>query len=227
MDHNDWPLQALVAGPGGEMESWSDEPVTQEDDDAAIAYFEEQARDVAARSSRVPVDGPTTPHAPAIQLYHSYAVKQVEDPGTVGSAQRLPRTHRRRRRHPPLRRARLSGPVGRRPAARAGIAAADTVHAARELAAEAALRPEWQGARTAVLTGLLRAEFRQHPGLAAILRATGDATLIYDDADSAFWGDNGGNGRNWTGRLLELVRAELHAEQAGIGVPGAHPADRR
>ncbi|MFF6995418.1 hypothetical protein ACFY93_10720 [Streptomyces sp. NPDC008313] len=28
-----------------------------------------------------------------------------------------------------------------------------------------------------------------------------DATLIYDDR-SGFWGDGGGRGRNWTGRLL-------------------------
>jgi hypothetical protein len=47
--------------------------------------------------------------------------------------------------------------------------------------------------------------------------ATDDATLIYDDANSAFWGDNAGRGRNWTGRLLELVRSELHARPAGIG----------
>ncbi|MFE5676735.1 NADAR domain-containing protein [Streptomyces erythrochromogenes] len=61
---------------------------------------------------------------------------------------------------------------------------------------------------------LLRAKYEQHPDLAAILLATGDATLLYDDADSGFWGDNGGRGRNWTGRLLELVRAELLARQA-------------
>ncbi|MEU3828964.1 hypothetical protein AB0F36_27125 [Streptomyces sp. NPDC029080] len=48
------------------------------------------------------------------------------------------------------------------------------------------------------------------------LLATGDATVLYDDADSGFWGDNGGRGRNWTGRLLELVRSELLARRAGI-----------
>ncbi|MFI0968324.1 hypothetical protein ACH4S8_44375 [Streptomyces sp. NPDC021080] len=56
---------------------------------------------------------------------------------------------------------------------------------------------------------LLRAKYEQHPDLAAVLRATGDATLLYDDTDSDFWGDNGGRGRSWTGRLLELGRSEL------------------
>ncbi|MFD8478537.1 hypothetical protein [Kitasatospora sp. NPDC059673] len=37
--------------------------------------------------------------------------------------------------------------------------------------------------------------------------------------DSAYWGDNAGRGRNWSGRLLELVRSELRAEQAGIFEP--------
>ncbi|MEW5529832.1 NADAR family protein [Streptomyces virginiae] len=60
---------------------------------------------------------------------------------------------------------------------------------------------------------LLRAKYEQHPDLAAVLLATGDAALLYDDADSGFWGENGGRGRNWTGRLLELVRAELLAAQ--------------
>jgi hypothetical protein len=46
--------------------------------------------------------------------------------------------------------------------------------------------------------------------------ATDDDTVIYDDMDSVFWGDNAGRGRNWTGPLLELVRSELHARRAGI-----------
>ncbi len=66
------------------------------------------------------------------------------------------------------------------------------------------------------MTGLLRAKYDQHPELAEILLATDDATLIYDDMDSTFWGDNAGRGRNWTGRLLELVRSELHLRRNGI-----------
>ncbi|WP_128979356.1 hypothetical protein [Streptomyces roseicoloratus] len=65
---------------------------------------------------------------------------------------------------------------------------------------------------------LPRATSAQQPGLAAVLVATGDATLLHDDTDSDFWGDNGSRGRNRTGRLLERVRPELPAGQAvGIG----------
>ncbi|WP_374293264.1 hypothetical protein [Streptomyces olivochromogenes] len=47
---------------------------------------------------------------------------------------------------------------------------------------------------------------------------------MHDDADSYFWGDNSGRGRNWMGRLLELVRSELHARQVmGQAGPGGGP----
>ncbi|KUJ65165.1 hypothetical protein ACZ90_50530 [Streptomyces albus subsp. albus] len=92
--------------------------------------------------------------------------------------------------------------------ARAAVAVADTAYAARESAAAATRREGWEDARGAVMTTLLRAKYAQHPDLADILLATDDATLIYDDADSTFWGDNAGRGRNWGGRLLELVRSE-------------------
>lgn len=41
--------------------------------------------------------------------------------------------------------------------------------------------------------------------------------MIYDGiASSGFWGDKAGAGRDWAGRLLELVRSELHARRAEI-----------
>ncbi|MFD4671364.1 NADAR family protein [Lentzea sp. NPDC058450] len=68
-------------------------------------------------------------------------------------------------------------------------------------AVEATVAPQ---ARTAVMARLLRLKFAQHPELAETLKETGTARLIYSDL-STFWG----HGRNWMGRLLELVRAEL------------------
>ncbi|MEV7253867.1 NADAR family protein [Streptomyces cyaneofuscatus] len=65
------------------------------------------------------------------------------------------------------------------------------------------------------MTSLLRAKYDQHPELAKILLATGNSTLVYDDLNSAFSGDNGERGRNWTGRLLELVRSDLHIRHYG------------
>ncbi|MGW1881574.1 NADAR family protein [Streptomyces sp. NPDC001970] len=216
MDRKDWPLRVLVAGPGGQMEDWPDEPVTQEAYDRAVAYLEDRARWIAERPSRLPADGPATPVAPAIQLYHSYPLKPSDDPGKKALRNDYP------------------APIGvdgvtypsvacaywalsaADPDARAAITGADTAADAHRLATDARRRDGWEQARTAVMTGLLRAKYTQHPNLAEILLATGDATLVYDDADSGFWGDNAGRGRNWTGRLLELVRSELHAHRAGI-----------
>jgi len=53
------------------------------------------------------------------------------------------------------------------------------------------------------------AKFRQHPFLARRLVATGDRPLVEHGRDE-FWGDGGdGSGRNWLGRLLVKIRAEL------------------
>ncbi|MFI2345801.1 NADAR family protein [Streptomyces sp. NPDC019443] len=216
MDRKDWPLQVLVAGPGGQVEAWPDEPVTQEDYDEAVAYFEDRAKWIAERPSRIPADGPATPVAPAIQLYQSYPLKPSDDPGTKALRNDYPA---------PIAVDGVTYPTVAHaywalsttdPDAQAAITGADTPFAARGPAADARRRDGWEQARAAVMTGLLRAKYTQHPGLAEILMATGDATLVYNDADSGFWGDNAGRGRNWTGRLLELVRSELHALRAGI-----------
>ncbi|MET9515927.1 NADAR family protein [Streptomyces sp. NPDC002994] len=217
MDRKDWPLQVLVAGPAGERESRPEEPVTQEEYDSAVTYFEERAQWIAERPSRVPADGPTSPHAPAVKLHHSYSTKRLDDPGTTGLRNHyLAPIDVDGVTYPSVAHAYWALSVAD-PQARAAITAADTDYAARALAADATRREGWEQARTAVMTSLLRAKYIQHPSLAEILLATDDATLIYDDADSAFWGDNAGRGRNWTGRLLELVRSELHARRAGIG----------
>jgi predicted NAD-dependent protein-ADP-ribosyltransferase YbiA (DUF1768 family) len=93
-----------------------------------------------------------------------------------------------------------------------GAAAARTL----EAEAEAPRREGWEHARTAVMMQLLHAKYDQNPELAEVLLVTEDATVIYDDMNSAFWGDNAGRGRNWSGRLLELVRSELQARRRGI-----------
>ncbi|MDQ8702582.1 NADAR family protein [Streptomyces sp. LHD-70] len=213
MDRKDGPLQVLVAGVGGRTEDWPDEPVTQEEYDEALAYFAERAA-WRAEPPRVPVDGPDASFAPAIKLYQSFPMKRVEDPGTRALRHEYPA---------PITVAGAGYPSVAHAywalsvddlSVRAAIAEADTEHAARTLAADAPRREGWTHARTAVMTGLLRAKFT-HDDLAEILLATDDATVIYDD-DSHFWGDNGGRGRNWSGRLLELVRSELQARRAGI-----------
>ncbi|MFE2721800.1 NADAR family protein [Kitasatospora sp. NPDC059327] len=216
MDSKDRPLRVLVAGPGGRTYLSFDGTVTREDYDSALVYFEERARWRAARATRVPADGPATAHAPAVQLYHTFPTRPVDDPGRLGLRHDYPA---------PITVADTDYPSAAHaywalsvaePGTRHVIAAAENAAVARTLAAEAPRREGWEHARTAVMTRLLRAKYDQHPELAEVLLATDDATLIYDDMNSAFWGDNAGRGRNWSGRLLELVRSELHARRAGI-----------
>lgn len=96
---------------------------------------------------------------------------------------------------------------------------APTAREAREIGGQAVRRPGWPVTRVAVMADLLRAKFTQHPQLGQILMATGDARISYTGiSDSPFWTDQGdGRGRNWMGRLLELIRGELKAETATAG----------
>ncbi|MER7760672.1 NADAR family protein [Streptomyces sp. NPDC097619] len=216
MDRGDGPLRALVAGPGGLFEDRPDEPVDQAEYDEALAYFEERAR-WAAAPPRVPADGPAEGFAPTVRLALSFPQRRAEDPGTralrcdypapivVGGDTYLSVEH-----------AYWASSVAD-PAGRAEVTGAESGALARRRAAELPRREGWEQARTAVMAGLMRAKFDQHPDLAAILLGTGDATVLCDD-DSFYWGDNAGRGRNWAGRLLELVRSELRARESGIPV---------
>ena len=105
------------------------------------------------------------------------------------------------------------------PDARERIRAAERPYEAREIAAEAPRRQEWPDVRTAVMSGLLRAKYAQHPELADILLDTADAPLAYSGSGSDHWIARGAEGRNWVGRLLELVRFEIHAQRAGVPLP--------
>jgi N-glycosidase YbiA len=55
-------------------------------------------------------------------------------------------------------------------------------------------------------------KFSQHPDLATLLLATGDAELIEDSPFEPFWGIGlDGTGLNWAGRVLMEVREQLRA----------------
>ncbi|MEV4332018.1 NADAR family protein [Streptomyces sp. NPDC049597] len=217
MDRRDEPLKILVAGPGGYTEEWPDDPVTQDEYDEAIAFLEDRARWIAERPTRALADGPTDPHAPAVHVPQVYPLKPSAARTTLSLRTDFPAP------------VDIDGVTYPSVAyaywalstadadGRAAIVSAATAGAAARLAAEAPRRDGWEQARTAVMTRLLRAKYAQHPVLAEFLLSTDDATLVYADWDSAYWGDKDGRGRNWLGRLLELVRSELHAERAGLG----------
>ncbi|MFE6889908.1 NADAR family protein [Streptomyces sp. NPDC057694] len=98
---------------------------------------------------------------------------------------------------------------------RADIRDAASGREAHDLGGGAARRKDWPDVRLAVMAGLLRAKFAQYPELAQVLVSTGDARISYTGfSDAPFWTDAPDNrGRNWTGRLLELIRSELVARQ--------------
>ncbi|MET8061076.1 NADAR family protein [Streptomyces microflavus] len=213
MDSKDWPLRVLVAGPGGRTYLPVDPRVSQESYNRAIEYFEERARWNTEHDSRVAADEPATP---AVQLHHSYPNKPVADPGQRGLRNDYPAPITVEDIvYPSVAHAYCAQSVTQ-PEVRSAIAAADAAAAAGELAAKTARREGWDHIRLAVMTSRLRAKYDQHTELAQILLATGNFTLVYNDFNSAFWGDNGGRGRNWTGRLLELVRSDMHTRQSGV-----------
>jgi predicted NAD-dependent protein-ADP-ribosyltransferase YbiA (DUF1768 family) len=74
------------------------------------------------------------------------------------------------------------------------------------------------------MAALLRAKYLQHPRIAQTLHATGDARIIYADLGSAYWVASRNQGTNWIGRLLEVIRSDLAAAEAGIPLPAAHDA---
>ncbi|WP_030851670.1 NADAR family protein [Streptomyces sp. NRRL F-4474] len=214
MDRKDRPLKVLVAGPGGRIPDETEGAVTQEEYDAAVAYFEDRAQWIAKAPSRMPADGPAESFSPAVKIYHSYQRRALEDPGKQGLRNDYPaQISVGGVTYPSVAHAYWAGSVADTEA-RTAVVEAESGAKARTVAAALPRRDDWEQVRTAVMARLLRAKYEQHPDLAAILLATGDATLLYDDADSGFWGENGGRGRNWTGRLLELVRSELVAGQA-------------
>jgi ribA/ribD-fused uncharacterized protein len=99
--------------------------------------------------------------------------------------------------------------------ARSAIRVAPTAYEASKLGKAASRRPGWPSMRLAVMLELLRAKYHQHADLAELLLQTGDARLSNGVDFSTYWGTNGQRGRNWLGRLLEVVRSELWIERHG------------
>lgn len=219
MDRKDGPLRVLVAGLGGEIDGRPGAVVAQDVYDEAVAYFEERAR-WREQPAQEPADGPAASFAPAVKLNESYPSEPLADPGKRALRNDYPApVVVGGTRCPSVAHAYWALSAAEQPV-RDAILAADTVHVARTLAAGARRQDGWSRARVAVMADLLRAKYDQHPDLAEILVATDDATLVYDDSASDFWGDRAGRGRNWIGRLLELVRAELQAARLGLDTSG-------
>ncbi|WP_203903977.1 NADAR family protein [Virgisporangium aliadipatigenens] len=215
MDNRDRPLKVLATAvgdtdPDGEV-------VTAAMHAEAVAYFRERDRDRVRRAERIPADGPDVPEAPTLTIYRG----RQERPGTEvlqnGWRARITVSECS---YPSVTHAywalSSSDPVWHD-----RIAAAPSGDDAAALAEQAPRRAGWATSRLAVMAALLRAKFAQHPQMARTLLATGDARIIYLDLGSAYWTAAGQRANNWIGRLLEVVRSELAAQEAGIPAPGA------
>ncbi|GAA4444498.1 NADAR family protein [Novipirellula rosea] len=72
------------------------------------------------------------------------------------------------------------------------------------------LRRDWDSIRDNVMREAVLAKFTQHDELKTILLATGEAKLVENTANDAYWGDGGdGSGKNMLGRILMEVRDKL------------------
>jgi predicted NAD-dependent protein-ADP-ribosyltransferase YbiA (DUF1768 family) len=99
------------------------------------------------------------------------------------------------------------------------IRVTDKPQDAHSIGEEAPRRANWPVTRIALMHTLLREKFTRHPPNADVLIATGDSQLLYTDTTKSFWTTtHRDTGRNWIGRLLELVRSELVAHREGPAV---------
>jgi hypothetical protein len=189
MDRQDRPLRILLTEVGEPVDG--DGPVvTEEMHREALEYFDRSERAVEEWKGRVYTDDPVGAGRPPVVLHHTvYPRGWPEEPGLFVLRNNYPAEIR------------FAGGTH------------SSVHDGYRALAERHQGDDWPDVRLAVMAGLLRAKFTQHPDLARILLATGNATISYTGYDeSPYWRDAG---RNWVGRLLELVRSELSWPRAG------------
>lgn len=217
LDHNDAPLRTLIADLGEPLPGCPDCVVTEARRAEAVDYFRDRELPVAEREDRPPADGPERAEAPTLTIYRAVypggwpaerGIEVLQNDYPAGIT-----VHGRT--YPSVTHAYWALSTSN-PQTHDQIAAAPRAHDAVRLAEQAPRRTGWPAARLAVMAGLLRAKYTQHPRLAQTLLDTGDARIIYTDLDSAYWVASRRQGTNWIGRLLEVIRSELAAAEAGI-----------
>ncbi|MFD0685819.1 NADAR family protein [Actinomadura fibrosa] len=224
MDQKDRPLVYLCTDIGERpIGGWfqdQDEAVTEDMRAWALEYFAERDRVHEEYAKRRPADDPLEPAAGTVHLGgRVFPQGPPEVAGIVALQNEYPAPIRVGTTvYPSVTHAYWAlstADAGVRESIRLASRPSD----ARKLAEGAERVEGWAGARTAVMAGLLRAKFAQHPELADILLGTRDAPFAYTGMESEHWVTAGEKGRNWVGRLLELIRSEIRAEYADIPVP--------
>ena len=217
-DSKDWALQVLVAGPGNHLNQYGeDELVTEEMQVAALDYFTDREQQRQRYANKTPADGPTQPIETSILINQRFFPRGwPQDPGILVLRNEFPTPITVGENiYPTVTHAYWALAVAD-DQQQAEILRADTPYAAQKMAENATLRTGWHQARTAIMAQLLRIKFSQHSDLAETLTATGTTRLIYTEVGTTFWGQHGMEGRNWMGRLLELIRSELAVTGTGV-----------
>ena len=99
------------------------------------------------------------------------------------------------------------------PAERERIRICETPGQAKRLGRRVKLRSDWESIKIDVMATLVREKFRD-PQLAKKLLDTGDCKLIEgNDWGDRIWGMVNGTGKNYLGRILMAIRADLKATQ--------------
>ncbi|WIM92820.1 NADAR family protein [Actinoplanes oblitus] len=221
MDNRDWPLKVLATAIGDTVEGHYDDEVATPDLHAeAVEYFRDRELHRARAGARIPADGPDQPETATLTLYQG---RQDHPDNAVLQNDYPARLTIDGRDYPTVTHAYWALATDD-PGWRDRIAAAPDTYDAAELAGQAPRRPGWPAARLAIMARLLRTKFAQHPSMARVLLATGDARIVYTAVGSAYWTASGQRSSNWIGRLLELVRSELAALDAGVPLPTSHGA---
>lgn len=207
MDTRDMPLRTLLTPVGEILERGypEEEPIQASDHEAALDYFRQRREDKQRwEATPPPWEDDRVTSSPSVVRFDKHAGGQPylsnEYPAPILiDGQTYPTVEHA---YWVLATSDLD--------TRQQIANALTAREARKLGQAAPLRPDWNIVRLAVMSRLVREKFRQHPDLATQLISTGDGRLINsaDMSMSRYWG-NSREGRNWLGRILELVRAEL------------------
>lgn len=84
-----------------------------------------------------------------------------------------------------------------------------TPGAAKRMGRHITMKDDWEQIKLQVMLDCLRLKF-QEPYIRYQLIQTGDAILIEgNNWHDTFWGQCGGVGKNWLGRLLMMVRSEV------------------
>ncbi|MCD5315761.1 NADAR family protein [Kineosporia babensis] len=195
MDRRDRPLRDLITGPDQNAEHYAE----------ALQYFAAQDRARTTRERPEPDEAGTSVVIPDAH----YANETPDDPRLL----MLSNQHR----------AEISIEGVTYPSAehaywalavvdedvRARVIAEESRRLIEHLVRGAQLREHWDQIRLSVMTDVLRAKFAQHPDAAATLIGTGSARLIHHGPEHSFWTEDDGQGRNWIGRILELLRSDL------------------